>query len=281
MSSLRLRFLPCATSLVLLLALTLAPPTAHADVIVSPSQSFQGQPQSQLANGFWRWALSFPSATNPLVDTTGAYSYLGNQGSFFYLGGTIGNASATRTVTVNSGQSLFVPIFPFITWADISAYGGGYANLQRDDAETAGIEPNGSAPNTTLFLTLDGKPAPLPSGTTSLFDFRQVSPTLFGLNIPADNVFGLTGPPYPGTVQALADGWYALLNPLSPGIHTLEFGGETTGIGAYAEQTISTDTTFIIDVIPVSTPAPSTVALFALGGIGLAGWRRWRKRATE
>ncbi len=29
---------------------------------------------------------------------------------------------------------------------------------------------------------------------------------------------------------------------------------------------------------PISTPEPSSLALLALGGVALAGWRRWKKR---
>jgi len=52
---------------------------------------------------------------------------------------------------------------------------------------------------------------------------RAISP-VFSLTLPADNIFGAP----PGTyAPAVADGWYVMLAPLSPGRHTLRFGGAT------------------------------------------------------
>jgi hypothetical protein len=236
------------------LLLILSPSSIRADdkdiKIFSPDHRFKGLTQADLANDWWRWALSFPAPVNPLLDTTGEFSHLGDLGPVFFLAATTGDQTVARTVTIGSDQAVFFPVFPFITWDAISAYHPGtYPNLLRDVEETAGIEPSGAAPNTKLTLTLNGKPLPLPKGTTSLFDFRQTSPELFNLFIPANNAFFLTDPIYPGTFPSVSDGWWVLLKPLPVGRYTLRFGGDTIGIGPYAANgLLFTDTTYTIVV---------------------------------
>jgi hypothetical protein len=248
----------------LLLVLSPIPVRAGDDdiKIVPPDHPFKGLTQAELANNWWRWALSFPAPVNPLLDTTGAFSYLGDQGPVFFLAGTTGNQTFARTVTIGSDQAVFVPVFPFITWAAISAYlPGTYPNLLRDVEETAGIEPSGTAPNTKLILTLNGEPLPLPKGTTSLLDFRQTSPALFDLFVPANNAFFLTDPIYPGMFPSVSDGWWVLLKPLPVGHYTLRFRGDTIGIGPYAANgPLFTDTTYTI-VVRDRSGGPGFVAL--------------------
>ena len=238
-----------------LLVLSSAAARAQDDdvLVVEPNHPFKGMTQAELANRWWQWALSYPAPVNPLLDTTGAVSYLGDQGPLFFLAattGTVGNDKVSRTVTIMSDQAVFFPIMPVISWEAIAAYSPGtYANILRDAEETIGIEPSGAAPNTTLLLTLNGAPLPLPKKAPSLFDFRQTSPKLFNLFVPADNAFGLTGPLYPGTFPSVADGWWILLKPLPVGQYTLRFRGDTTGIGAYASfPPFFTDTTYQITV---------------------------------
>jgi PEP-CTERM motif len=48
---------------------------------------------------------------------------------------------------------------------------------------------------------------------------------------------------------------------------------ETAGAFSVTEVTVS-------DPDPVPVPEPPTLALLSLGGLALAGWRRWKKRAT-
>jgi hypothetical protein len=72
----------------------------------------------------------------------------------------------------------------------------------------------------SLQSTLDGKP----------IDFARVQspPGGFGVRVTANNaLFGDLTSIFEGTVSlhAVVDGYWSLLSPLSPGEHTLTFGG--------------------------------------------------------
>src|SRR5690348_8610285 len=105
------------------LLLVLSPIEVRAEdddiLVVAPNHRFKGLTQAELANRWWQWALSFPAPVNPLLDTTGAFSYLGDQGPVFFLAattGTVGNDTVSRTVTIMNDQAVFFPVMPFITW---------------------------------------------------------------------------------------------------------------------------------------------------------------------
>jgi hypothetical protein len=92
-----------------------------------------------------------------------------------------------------------------------------------------------------LHASIDGQPV------QDLFSHREVSPT-FSFTLPAtDNVLQGAGLNVSGVVSpAVADGYYLMLKPLSPGRHVLNFGG-TFGPGAGG---LSIDFTDTITVVP-------------------------------
>ena len=61
---------------------------------------------------------------------------------------------------------------------------------------------------------------------------------LFNVTLPANNVFGVKE----GMTQAVADGWFIMLEPLPKGTHTLEFGAVV--IKPTGEQNFQTDATY-------------------------------------
>jgi hypothetical protein len=87
---------------------------------------------------------------------------------------------------------------------------------------------------TNLSLVIDGKQV------ADLADLR-VQTGLFTFKSVEGNVFGLN--PTNSTI-AVADGYWALIRPLTPGTHTISFGG------SYPPQNFSTSATYTITVEP-------------------------------
>jgi hypothetical protein len=79
------------------------------------------------------------------------------------------------------------------------------------------------------------------------------------LTIAKNNAFGLTDEcppqgtqvcppkPLPQTVNSVAAGYWALLHPLSPGKHTIKFGGTATFPDG---STFRTGVTYLLNVVP-------------------------------
>src|SRR4030081_3634226 len=57
-----------------------------------------------------QWALAIPKGTNPLLDTTGAKCAVGQGGPVWFLAGTFGSGSVSRSCTVPAGKALFFPV---------------------------------------------------------------------------------------------------------------------------------------------------------------------------
>jgi PEP-CTERM motif-containing protein len=75
-------------------------------------------------------------------------------------------------------------------------------------------------------------------------------------------------------VTSASPQWSHAVFTLPAGSHSLTIQSANSPFGAGAA---------FFEVTPfvgAAVPEPSTFALFALGGLGLAGWRRWRKRVS-
>ena len=179
-------------------------PTANAakapGTLVSTKAKVGGKTYGQWEAAWWTWATS---AVDPLNSSTCDTTQTGN---VFLLAGTSGGEK-TRTCTIPSGKYLYFPLVNTTYWND-------------DGTAKKAMLPviNGLMDNTLqLRAVLDGKPL-VP--TYKLWQQRVTSP-FYKLTFTAGNSFGAK----PGTWDAIAVGYYAMLTPLTPGTHTLEFGG--------------------------------------------------------
>lgn len=181
------------------------------------------------------------------------------------MAGNFGGTS-TRAFTVPAGKPLFFPVlnntdleFPQFTPNCISD------PTYLDPSHTAltcalsFISPNLDNP-VELKASLDGQDLP------NLLSHRQTSTSFFDIVLPPGHLFGNLVPPgdYPGI--AVSDGYWIALDGLSPGQHTLIFGG-TDGNKAAPFTLLVTDT--------LNVPEPGTLGLLLLGSLAALGYRRF------
>lgn len=172
------------------------------------------------AVGWTRWALAQPHSTgSPISDPTGELCDVGQSGQVWYLAGTF-SGPVERTCDVPAGKHLFFPL--------INRWGIFLAEFYASEEEfieflTEYFVANRAA-TCQLALRLDGED--LVSDDVGELDDALYVDVLdpFEVDINADNWatdFGFEGGPTP----MMTDGHFALLRPLEPGVHTLEFGG--------------------------------------------------------
>lgn len=175
---------------------------------------------------WWKWALEAPASENPLLDETGEHCDVNQTGNVWFLAGTLGSGSITRTCTVPTGVSLF---FPVLNSAFIAT-----EPFETEEYVHQQVTNNVDQFDTSLLaVEIDGV------SVDDLGDYRAHSPT-FDLVLPEGNIFGL--PPMTLT-PAAADGYWLMLRPLAPGEHTIRIQG------TYANGT-TLDVTYELVVAP-------------------------------
>jgi ornithine carbamoyltransferase len=90
---------------------------------------------------------------------------------------------------------------------------------------------------TTLEANVDG---------VELKDLRKyrVQSPLFEATFPKNNLFGVSA----GPTQAVADGFWILLHPLSPGKHDVHFKGAEVDFTSTGTNSFATDVTYHLTV---------------------------------
>jgi hypothetical protein len=188
---------------------------------------------------WWQWAFSMPEALSPLVDDTGQNCANNQTGSVWFLAGTFGGA-VTRECTIPSDKGILVPII----------------NIECDSATDptldteAGLRACAKADQDTVIakeITVDG------INIGNLDSYRFQSP-VFNLTFPEINIAGVA----PQTAKAVSDGFWILLEPLSPGSHEIHWKaalGDPTAIGT---TNFALDIRYLLTVVEVQTEVAPT-----------------------
>jgi hypothetical protein len=192
----------------------------------------------QLSGEWWQWALSIPAGENPLADTTGEECMVGQRGSNWFLAGTFGATTATRTCSIPRGATLFFPVINFVGFDTPGVCGQGEPLPSQFYRDLAASFIDGAS---NLSVQVDGNP---------VAQLHRVQSKVFSVALPEDNLFAAACAPFGGLPAgiyspAVDDGIYVRLNPLAVGSHTLQFHAENPSQGFVL------DVTYNLVVIPV------------------------------
>lgn len=198
----------------------------------APHATVLGQSIGDWTADWWTWGFQSPAQLvvppngppiiegNPFTDATGDFAGLNNGGPVFFVAGTFGG-TAERTFNVPEGKPLLIPLVNFIANrfdTDIPTD----VKLQKAEInqELAGIKDT----ITGLFAEIDGIPVQnlgLHYEETDFFSLGRARPdtlaTVFGAPVGDDL--------YPSK----SIGNWLMVEHLSPGEHTLHFGGSIDG----------------------------------------------------
>ena len=169
-----------------------------------------GLPYEDHVKNFWKLYLSIPTDENPLEDRTGEKCNYRQNGSntIFYLTGNSGGETI-KTCQVPAGLGLFIPII--VVEASLAES----ADATIDDLHK--IAKNDQDHVTTLYLKIND----IEFTQEDLLKYRTHTKDAFEVTFPDNAIFGAA----PGPSQAVADGYYLITKPLSPGNYDIEFSG--------------------------------------------------------
>jgi hypothetical protein len=201
--------------------------------ILPPNWSLQGKTYSEWSAKWWQWANSIPIAENPLFGN-GEFAQKGS-GEVWFLAGAFGGTLERKT-SMPAGKWLFFPILNSLWWApddlDDAAYVaetffGLDPNDLTDDELIALIANFWIDPLVGLSLTIDGV------GVEHLSAYRTISP---GFRIKDPYIADYFGATLSQPNRAMSAGYWIMLAPLEPGLHTIRLTAQTNNplAGAFA-----------------------------------------------
>ena len=183
------------------LMLLLAAGSVRAQVELLPaSMPVAGTSQVDWSRQWWTWAASFELSGSPVADRTGRLCHLKQEGAVWFLAGTYDTHRTIRKCTVPAGKYLFFPLVNYVFFSP------------PEDARTcADVRKLVSKPMddvTSLVLEVDGK-------RLNGLEAHRLATGCFDLY---ERIGG-------STAVSASNGYYVMLKPLTPGTHTLNFGG--------------------------------------------------------
>jgi len=183
------------------------PTTAQAGLgpkVVAPNAKVYGKKYSEWSANWWQWAMSLPVDGHPFVDDPSFDVTAGQTGDVWFLATPF--ATTVRTCTIPAGKALFVGLMNAEA-SDLEGYGS------TAEEQLAGATYQADH-ITSVACDVNGVPV------HKLEKNRVISPQ-FPFTAPNPWIFGSEG----GNGTAVADGYFVMITPLSPGQHTVRIRG--------------------------------------------------------
>lgn len=176
--------------------------------LLPPEQPVAGMTQAEWSRAWWQWAGSFEHHDSPIADPTGERCAGKQSGDVWFLAGTYGTRRTVRTCRIPRGKYLFFPLINYV----VMPTGEGSTTCPESMETAARITEDVS----TLVLEADG------TLHRDLARHRQATRQCFDMGELAE--------PRRRIFPSAANGYYVMLRPLTPGRHTLNFGGALPGM---------------------------------------------------
>ncbi len=206
----------CAAAAALTLLGTIAYAGNANPKVLPPNSAPYGQSYGAWSDAWWQWALSFPTGSNPMGDTTGEFGTAGQSGPVWFLAGVGFGAGPVveRDLIVPAGKALFFPLVNYV-WVNTPQYGDPEWSPDQE-ALARGYIAAFIDTASDLTCTIDGV------ALKNLYAYRCKTPAGGAemITLPEGNVWGIEPDTYGPMVT---DGYYLMVAPLTPGVHTLHF----------------------------------------------------------
>jgi hypothetical protein len=171
-----------------------------------------GQTYGEWSGDWWSWVLQFPSAINPLFSEGDVDCTLGQSGKVWFLAGNFGGEN-DRSCDIPHGKALFLPIMNVVLLPETG-------DTEEELRESAKLNVDGAD---VVDCTVDGTPCIY----TQLL-VRTQSPA-FNIEVTADSLLAEFGFDLGDLFPSIADGWWVMLPPLTPGAHDVRLHGHNAG----------------------------------------------------